>query len=149
MIRILCLFSAVQLFNVSAFAFGITTNDAALWRPRFATPAIVALDSASNRQFVAEVKASATAKKWSTTIANDLKSWPCKIISAEYSKINRGTEPGWRVKVSVPVDTSPELFTLTIANNESVSAQRQALSVVSTFETNFYILHISDEQIVN
>jgi hypothetical protein len=149
MIRILCLFSAFQLFSFSAFSSTVPTNNGALWRPRFATPAIVALDSAANRQFVAEVKASAAAKKWSARIANDLKTWQCKIISAEYGKINRGTEPGWRVKVSVPADTSPELFTLTLANNENVSVQRQAVSVVSAFETNFYILHITDEQIVN
>jgi hypothetical protein len=132
-----------------SFAKSVTTNDAALWRPRFATPAIVALDNSSNRQFVAEVKAQSSAKGWSASIANDLKTWPCKIIAAKFSKINRGTEPGWQVKISVPADASPELFALTISNTECVSVQRQSVSVVPAFATNFYILHISDEQIVN
>jgi hypothetical protein len=126
-----------------------TNNNAAMWRPRFATPAIVALDSTANRQFIAEVKASAAAKDWSGSIANDLKTWNCQIVSAKYSTINRGTEPGWQVKVSVPADASPELFALTISNNETISVQNQSVSVAPSFTKDFYILHITDEQIVN
>jgi hypothetical protein len=142
-----CLCSLAITIGCSTEA--VTTNDAALWRPRFATPAMVALDTAGNRQFTAEVKASAAASHWSAAIANDLKTWPCPIASATYSTINRGTEPGWQVKVSVPTDASPELFTLTISNSENVSVQNQSVSVTSAFATNFYILHITDEQIVN
>ncbi|HVV00586.1 MAG TPA: hypothetical protein VHH88_04440, partial [Verrucomicrobiae bacterium] len=125
------------------------TNNAALWKPRFATPSIVALDNETNRQFTAEVKDSPSAAGWSAVIANDLRSWPCKIVSTSYSKIDRGTEPGWQVVVRVPSDASPELFSLIISNNETVSAQPQAVSVAEDFETNFYLLHLSDEQIVN
>lgn len=124
-------------------------NDAALMRPRLATPAIVALDSAADRQFTAEVKAPPAAKNWSATIANDLKSWPCQVVSAAYAKINNATEPGWLIRVSVPAAASPELCSLRVACDESVSVQPQAVSVVPAFETNFYILHITDEQIVN
>lgn len=125
------------------------TNNEALWRPRLATPAIVALDSKADRQFTAEVNVSSAAKGWTASIANDLKSWPCKVVSATYSKINNGTEPGWQIKVSVPADTSPELFGLTISSSEGVSVQPQSVSVTPIFETNFYILHITDEQIDN
>src|SRR4051794_9300404 len=102
----------LALFTAASISFGksVATNDAALWRPRFATPAIVALDRTSNRQFTAEVKASRSVKNWRASIANDLKSWPCKIVSAKYSTINRGTQPGWQVQVGVPADASPELF---------------------------------------
>jgi hypothetical protein len=125
------------------------TNDGALWRPRLATPSIVALDSAVDRQFVAEVKASPLAGQWRASIENDLKSWPCRIVSADYSMINRGTEPGWKISMSVSPDASPELFALTVACSESVSTQPQAVSVIPAFETNFYVLHITDEQIVS
>ena len=126
-----------------------TTNDAALWRPRLVTPAIVALDGAASRQFTAEVRASASANNWRASIANDLKTWPCQIVASAYSTINRGTEPGWQIKISVPADASPELFGLTISSSEGVSVQPQSVSVVPVFATNFYILHITDEQIVN
>jgi Calcineurin-like phosphoesterase len=149
MMKFACVFFALFAATFLGLGKSVTTNDALLWRPRFATPALVALDNNSNRQFLAEVKASAKAKNWSATLANDLKIWPGKILSAKYSKINRGTEPGWQVQISVPADISPELFTLTISNSESVSSQKQSVSVVPAFETNFYILHISDEQIVN
>lgn len=124
-------------------------EDAALWRPRFATPAIVALDSAADRQFTAEVRASPAAHDWTATIANDLKTWPCRVVSAAYARINNDSEPGWRVRLSVPPDASPELCSLTVGCNESLSVQPQAVSVIPAYETNFYILHITDEQIVN
>ncbi len=143
--RALCIF----LTSIAYSGWAVDTNNAALWRPRFATPAIVALDAETNRQFVAEIKASPSAKNWSASIANDLKAWPCRVISAQYAKINCATEPGWQVKIAVPADTSPELFALTVSNNETISVQNQSVSVTPTFATNFYILHLTDEQIVN
>jgi Calcineurin-like phosphoesterase len=138
------------LWTLSGFALAAPIkNDAALWRPRFATPAIVALDSASNRQFVAEVRASAAAAKWSVTLSNDLRAWKCDVVSSVYGKINRDTERGWRVVARVPVDISPELCSVVISSSEAVSVQPQAVSIAPSFSTDFYILHISDEQIVN
>ncbi len=124
-------------------------NDAALWRPRFATPAIVARDNAADRQFVAEVKAPASAADWSASVANDLRSWPCQVVSADYARINNQSEPGWQINVAVPADAPPELFDLTVSCDECVSRQAHAVSVIDAFETNFYILHVTDEQIVN
>ena len=137
------------LFFLATNSPAAVTNGSAIWRPRFATPAIVALDSVVNRQFTAEVKSAASAKNWRASIANDLKSWPCKILSAKHSTINRGTEPGWLLNISIPADASPELFALTISSSESVGTQPQSLSIVPAFATSFYILHMSDEQIVN
>lgn len=122
---------------------------AQIWFPRLATPAMVALDTPANRSFIAEVRASSAAQHWSASLANDLKSWPCKLVSATYTKINRDTEPGWRIRISVPADISPELFDLTIKSSEGIDVQNQSVSIMPAFETNFYILHLSDEQIVN
>lgn len=130
-------------------ALATPTNNSALWRPRFATPAIVALDNETNRQFTAEIRASASATNWSASIANDLKTWPCQVVSAAYGQINRGTEPGWQLKLRVPADASPELFTLRILSSEGISEQAQSVSVSPAFAADFYILHITDEQIVN
>jgi hypothetical protein len=126
-----------------------SSNDAALWRPRFVTPALVALDSTDHRQFIAEVRASADAHDWHASIANDLQSWPCEVVSATYATINRGTEPGWQIKLRVPADASPELFDLSISSSEGKSVQNQCVSIAPTWSTDFYILHLSDEQIVN
>ena len=130
-------------------AEALDRNDGALWRPRFAQPAIVALDSPANRQFTAEVKDASTATGWSVTISNDLRAWECPVVSAVYSQINRATEPGWQVKASVPTNTPPELFTLVISCGEHVSVQSQSVSVSPAFASDFYLLHITDEQIVN
>ncbi|MDB5325874.1 MAG: hypothetical protein JWM57_1443, partial [Phycisphaerales bacterium] len=120
-----------------------------LWRPRMITPSLVALDSPVNREFTAEVRASPAAKDWHIAIANDLKSWNCEVVSSQFTKINRGTEPGWLVRARVPADASPELFDLTVASSDGSSAQNQAVSVSPVFATDFYILHLADEQIVN
>lgn len=152
-------FNSSQSFLTSALAavFLLTTirsvdaaqDDAALWRPRYATPAIVALDNSADREFSAEVKASPAATHWAASLGNDLRSWPCKVVSATYSTIKRDTEPGWKVKISVPADISPELFDLTVSSSEGTSFQNQSVSITPAFETNFYLLHITDEQIVN
>jgi hypothetical protein len=131
------------------FRGNAASDNAALWRPRFATPVIVALDSAADRTFTAEIKASPSARDWTASVANDLKTWPCKIVSAAYAAINNGSEPGWQIKIQVPSDTSPELFTLNVACSQCAASQPQAVSVISDFATDFYILHLSDEQIVN
>ena len=131
------------------FRNNAVSDNAALWRPRFATPAIVALDSPVDRTFTAEVKAPSSVRDWSASIANDLKSWPCEIVSATYAAIDNDSEPGWQIKIRVPADASPELFALTIACNKCSSTQPQAVSVITDFATDFYILHLSDEQIVN
>lgn len=146
---------AVLAENVQSRGFAATSSNAAnsdnaaLWRPRLATPAIVALDNAVDRQFTAEIKASPSARDWNASIANDLKSWPCQVVAATYATIDNGTEPGWQVQIRIPADASPELFTLKVGCNESTSVQPQSVSVIPAFETNFYILHITDEQIVN
>jgi hypothetical protein len=141
---------AVVTIGQCAFAFaGNANRNAALWRPRFATPAIVSLATPADRQFTAEIKASATAKNWSLSISNDLREWPCQVISGKYSRINRGTEPGWQIKASIPAETPPELFTLVAACNELTAVQGQSVSVAPNFTDDFYILHLSDEQIVN
>src|SRR5579872_647706 len=94
----------IAVINSNAVNF----DNAALWRPRFATPAMVALDGAADRQFTAEIKASPSANDWNASIANDLKTWPCQVVSATYATIDNGTEPGWRIQISVPADASPE-----------------------------------------
>ena len=140
---------ALVLLLMAIRSNAVGTNNDAMWRPRLVTPAIVSLDSPASRQFTAEVKASTAAGQWQASIGNGLKTWPCQIVMSAYSTINRGTEPGWQIKISVPADTSPELFDLTVSSSEGVSKQPQSVSVVSAFATNFYILHITDEQIDN
>ena len=134
---------------MSSAALAAEQNDALLWRPRLPTPALVALDTPADRQFTAEVRAPADAHDWSATIANDLQSWKCELVSAKFAKINRDTEPGWQLALRVPADAPPELFDLTVSSNESTSVQNQSVSISPRFDTDFYFLHVSDEQIVN
>ncbi len=141
--------SVLVLLAWNQVAPAATEKDGAVWRPRFATPSIVALDSPANRLFTVEVRASASASQWSLTISNDLRAWSCPVLAATYSTINRGTEPGWQIRASVPTDAPPELFTLVVSSSEGAGVQPQSLSVIPAFAADFYLLHIADEQIVN
>jgi hypothetical protein len=123
--------------------------DNRIWRPRLPTPALTALDTVANRQFTAEVRGSASAHDWHVNLANDLRSWPCELVSATFSTIKLDAEPGWQIKARVPADISPELFSVTVSSDECTSVQPQAVAVSPTFATDFYVLHLSDEQIVN
>lgn len=141
--------AVLVVMELAAFSAAAAQNNQALWFPRMATPALVALDTAGHREFVAEVRGLESTRGWKASLANDLTSWQCQVVSAVYARINRGTEPGWRVTVRVPADISPELFDLKIASNQGQSVQNQAVSAMPKFDTDFYILHLSDEQIVN
>lgn len=124
-------------------------SDLPLWRPRMATPALVALDSPADREFSVEMRAPESVDGWRASLANDLQHWDCPVVSAAFGRINRGTEPGWTLRCRVPASISPELFDLTISSSQGSSTQRESVSVMPTFAADFYILHLSDEQIVN
>ncbi len=124
-------------------------DDSAIWRPRLASPALVALDGVTNRVFTVEVRAEPSTTQWSLVLTNDLRSWKCELESAVYSRINRGTEPGWLLRGRVPGDISPELFNLVVTCSQGAAQQPQAVSVSPAFSDDFYLIHLSDEQIVN
>ena len=142
--------AAIAILFAAVSLQAAALDNSALWRPRFATPVIIALDSASNRQFTAEIRSSSAAVGWSAIITNDLKAWNCQIISAQFAaaNINRSTEAGWKVVIRAPADASPELFSLIISNSERICTQGQCVQVIESFATNFYVLHMADEQIV-
>jgi len=51
----MCLFALLLISALSFPAVAANQNDDALWRPRLATPALVAPDTPSNRESTAEV----------------------------------------------------------------------------------------------
>lgn len=126
-----------------------TQNNAALWRPRFVNPAFVALDHKVDREFTIEMKGLAQARDWKVSVFNDFQVWNCELVSATFSRINRDTEPGWSVRARIPANAPPELLDLRVCNSEGVGIQKKAVNVVTSFRSDFYILHVSDEQIVN
>ncbi len=102
------------------------------------------------REFVVEVRGGKGLKDCIVSVANELRSWECEIVSwRSLGRSDRGTDPGWQIKVRVPSDAPPELLSLRVSNNRNESEQGQAVSIVPKFAEDFYILHLSDEQIVN
>jgi len=70
------------------------------------------------------------------------------VQSAVYSTIHHNTESGWKLTIAVPADVPPELMDLNITHiTGGNDLTNRAVSVVSNFETDFYILHTSDQHI--
>lgn len=100
--------------------------------------------------FTTEVRAvsSLNANGWSAALNNDLFAWPCTVLSAVYSTIHHNTEPGWRLIISVPANIPPELMDINITHTTGGSdLANRSVSVVNDFESDFYILHSSDQHV--
>jgi hypothetical protein len=136
-------------FILCLTAFTVSTQAApVIWTPRPHNPAFVQ----PGDSFVAEVRdsSSRTPQSWTAQLSNDLRTWPCTVNSAVYSTIHHNTESGWRLTISVPADTPPELLDLTVAHPLSGTyVALRAVSVVNDFETSFYILHTTDQHVDN
>jgi hypothetical protein len=100
--------------------------------------------------FRVEVKASAglTDTLWSAVLVNDLRSWTGVVEQVVYgSYVDNNTLAGYELRVRVPAETPPEVFSLVISHPSGGAAtNRNAVSIVPNLETNFYILHYADPQ---
>ncbi|OIO03648.1 hypothetical protein AUJ67_00605 [Candidatus Desantisbacteria bacterium CG1_02_49_89] len=117
-----------------------------IWAPRQANPAF----AEPGKDIIAEIRGDAglSASLWSASLENDLRTWNCSVTYVAYGIINRGTENGWNLTVRVPADAPPELFKLNISHTAGGSASWiNSVSVVRDFETSFYIIQLTDEQI--
>jgi hypothetical protein len=100
--------------------------------------------------FRVEVKAGAGLANtlWSAVLVNDLRSWTGVVERAAYGGyVDNNTLTGYELKVRVPADISPEVFSLVISHPSGGAAtNRNAVSIVPDLETDFYILHYADPQ---
>ena len=85
---------------------------------------------------------------WSATLANDLRSWTATVELAEYGTlVDNNTASGYRLTVRLPADIPPEVHNLVVSHQAGGTASnKNAVGVVSSFESDFYILHYADPQ---
>ncbi|MEX0686969.1 MAG: T9SS type A sorting domain-containing protein [Balneolales bacterium] len=123
-------------------------NELIIWAPRQHNPEFVEPGGV----FLVELKGASdlSVDGWSVSVNNDLKSWPAIVETAEWGLIHLETEEGWKLRVKIPEDISPELMELRINHISGLTATRKrSVSIVPDFETNFYILQQSDQHITN
>lgn len=150
-----------RLFNIIILAMTTLISYCLLLLVVFASIASAAIDIFVPRPhntafvqpggtFVAEIIAASNLPTtgWTASVKNDLLTWPCIVQSAVYSKIHHNTENGWRVTIFVPEDAPPELLDLTITHATGGTDQvKRSVSIVKDFESDFYVLHISDQHV--
>lgn len=85
---------------------------------------------------------------WSAVLMNDLRTWTAAVESAEFGTfVDNNTVSGYRLTVRLPTDIPPEVHKLVISHPAGGSAvNHNAVGVVTSFETDFYILHYADPQ---
>jgi|GEM_PF-2686520 len=115
-------------------------------RPNFGVPALVE----TGDTFQAEVKAAAglTNTQWSAVFLNDLCAWTGAVEQVAYGTLaDNNTAAGYRLTIRLPEALPPEVFRLAIRHATGGSAtNRNAVSVLTCIETNFYIFHYADPQ---
>ena len=97
--------------------------------------------------FEAEVIDNSTVTDWSASLNNDLDTWNCSIIEATYGLIHCNSIPGWKIKIQASNDVPPELMQLNITNSGGTLISERSVSVVKDFDTDFYILHMTDQHL--
>ncbi|HBG26100.1 MAG: hypothetical protein A2Y10_00465 [Planctomycetes bacterium GWF2_41_51] len=139
-------FRYIILFLIIAAVTPLAEAAIDIWVPRPHNTAFMQPEGT----FVAEVRAlsSLNANGWSASLNNDLLAWPCTVLSAVYSTIHHNTESGWRLTISVSANIPPELMDLNITHTTAGSdIANRSVNIVSDFESDFYILHTSDQHV--
>ena len=117
-----------------------------IFRPSFGVPEF----ALTNGAFRVEVRADPglASNGWSAVLANDLRSWTGAVEQVDYGQlVENHSTTGYCLTVRVPADTPPELFRLTLSHPSGGSTtNRHAVSVLRSFESDFYILHYADPQ---
>ena len=118
-------------------------------RPNFGVPVF----AEPGGVFKVEVKDSAgrNASQWSAVLMNDLQSWTATVELAEYGTyVDNNTVTGYRLTVRVPHGAPPEVHKLVISHPAGgTSTNKNAVSILNSFETNFYFMHYADPQAEN
>ncbi len=137
--------------KVTLDSFVAADSEEMIASPHFGTPEF----TEPGRIFTAEVrtKQSELSKSgWMAYLENEYKSWNCEVTAEDYAAdaVYMGTKPGYRLKIKVPADISPELMNLVIIHEDSDENQNlkfispQSVSVVPNLDEDFYAVGISD-----
>jgi hypothetical protein len=125
---------------------GLVRAQIAIARPNFGVPEFAEPGGA----FRAEVKAGAglSPDLWTAVLLNDLRAWTGAVERADYGLVaDNNTVAGYRLSIRAPAGIPPETFRLALSHPAAGSAtNRNAVGIVSNFETNFCILHYADPQ---
>lgn len=105
----------------------------------------------TNGTFGIEVQAAPglASNGWSVLLLNDLRSWTCAVERVDYGFVVYGnTTTGYLLTARAPATAAEEVFRLRIGHSVAGAAtNRHCVSLLSNYETNFYILHYADPQV--
>lgn len=120
-----------------------------LVNPRLAHPVFVEPGGECNIEV--ETPARLDPARWSVLLSTDLgAAWACQIVDISDQGIDYGRRAGWRLRVRVPSDITPELMTLQVDHPDAAGPvdEVRAISVVPSLWTDGYLLHLTDEHVM-
>lgn len=122
---------------------GEEVQEPTIYSPRFHCAQFVM----PGETFEAEVIDNSTVTNWTASLNNDLDTWGCTIVEATYGLIHCNSIPGWKIKIQAPENIPPELMQLNITNSAGTLVSERSVSIVKDFDTDFYILHMTDQHL--
>jgi hypothetical protein len=121
----------------------------ALVNPRLAHPLFVEPGGECNVEVATMARLDPS--RWSVVLSTDLgAAWPCPVVDVGDEGIDYGRRAGWRLRVRVPSDITPELMTIRVNHSDAAGPVEEvrALSVVPSLWTDSYLLHLTDEHVM-
>ncbi|GAB4444167.1 MAG: hypothetical protein OHK0015_45200 [Chloroflexi bacterium OHK40] len=120
-----------------------------LVNPRLAHPIFVEPGGECNIEV--ETTAWLDPARWSVLLSTDLgAAWSCQVVDTSDQGIDYGRRAGWRLRVKVPSDITPELMILRVSHLDAAGPleEARAVSVVPSLWTDGYLLHLTDEHVM-
>jgi hypothetical protein len=136
---------AQVLFLVLAFA-ATSRAEFSVFRPSLGVPEF----SVTSGTFRVEVRASPglASNGWTVVLANDLRGWTGAVERVDYGWcVENNAATGYCLTVRAPSAAPPELFDLLVSHPSAGAAtNRHTVSILRSFDSDFYILHYADPQ---
>ncbi len=142
--------TGAQLVVFLALVPALCYAQLAIFRPKFGVPEFPLTNQGAFRVEV-EAASGLDPRGWNARLANDLRAWTCSVAQAAYGRVvNCNSQTGYLLTVRAPAGIPPEVFDLTVGHAAAGSAtSRHCVRPLPATETNFYILHFADPQVVS
>lgn len=126
-------------------AGGIARAGISVWLPRQGAPAFV--EPGGMVQVEVSASAMLATAGWTAAVRNDLREWACG-VAARATSIQGDLVPEWRLELRLPRDIPPELMDVVVRHrDEGAATAVRAISIVPDLESDFYLLHLTDEHV--
>lgn len=108
-----------------------------IYMPHMNSPAI----QQAGTTLAINIKEGSEASGWAAFLSTPYNTIPLPITSTSYNPLT-----AWTLQATIPANTPPELYNLTVTSSQGADTQVRAVQVVSQFKDPFYFVVLGDPQ---